>query len=50
MLKQIETTARMATGADEAEVLLEGASLAEQLGISEDSPLQINEIEPEVEY
>ncbi|WP_146339887.1 hypothetical protein [Nesterenkonia sp. NBAIMH1] len=50
VLKQIETTARMATGADEAEVLLEGASLAEQLGISEDSPLQINEIEPEVEY
>ncbi|WP_147104792.1 GerMN domain-containing protein [Nesterenkonia populi] len=50
VLKQIETTARVATGADQAEIRVNGSSLVEQLGIGQDEPLQINEIEPEVDY
>lgn len=43
--KQIETTARMATGADAVEIQLEDTTLAEYWGFGDDSPLQITEIQ-----
>nr|WP_022872138.1 GerMN domain-containing protein [Nesterenkonia alba] len=50
LLKQIETTARLATGASRAEITVDGVSLAELLGLAtEDTPLEIYEIEPEVD-
>lgn len=45
IVKQIETTARAATGATSAEVLLEGQSLAAQLGLEDgDAPLTIHSL------
>lgn len=43
--KQIETTARMATGADAVEIQLADTTLAEYWGLGEDSRLQITEIQ-----
>lgn len=43
--KQIETTARLATGADDVEILLADTTLAEYWGLADDSPLQITEIQ-----
>lgn len=45
ILKQIETTARAATGAQEAEVLLDDMPLAGQLGLDDSSPLTIHGLE-----
>ncbi|MCH8562192.1 GerMN domain-containing protein [Nesterenkonia sp. YGD6] len=46
ILTQIETTARVATGATDSEVTVDGQPLAELLGLPADrDPLQINEIE-----
>lgn len=44
VLKQIEATARATSGADNAEVLLEGEPLDEYLNITDDQPLEITEI------
>lgn len=43
--KQIETTARIATGADSAEIRLEDSTLSEHWGLEDDGPLQITEIQ-----
>lgn len=43
--KQIETTARIATGADSAEIRLENSTLAEHWGLGDDGPLEIIEIQ-----
>lgn len=43
--KQIETTARIATGADSAEIRLEDSTLSEHWGLGDDEPLQITEIQ-----
>lgn len=43
--KQIETTARIATGADSAEIRMENSTLNELWGLSDDGPLQITEIQ-----
>ena len=45
MLKQIETTARAATGAQQAEVLLDDVPLATQLGLEDTSPLAIHRLD-----
>ncbi|RJN32765.1 GerMN domain-containing protein [Nesterenkonia natronophila] len=45
ILKQIEATARAATGAPEAEVLLDEAPLSAQLGLEETSPLTIQNLD-----
>jgi hypothetical protein len=45
MLKQIEATARAATGAHEAEVLLDEVPLSAQLGLEETSPLTIHNLD-----
>jgi hypothetical protein len=45
MLKQIEATARAATGAQEAEVLLDEVPLSAQLGLEETSPLTIHNLD-----
>lgn len=42
---QIETTARIATGADQAVIQYGDTTLAEHWGLSEEGPLQITEIE-----
>ncbi len=45
ILTQIETTARVATGADHSEVLLNGTPLAQELGLAQpEVPLEIYEI------
>lgn len=46
ILKQLETTARAASGASSAEILVDGEPLADLLGIQEadDQPLEIREI------
>ena len=43
--KQIETTARIATGADHVEIRLESSTLNEHWGLGEEGPLQITEIQ-----
>ncbi len=45
MLKQIETTARAASGAEQVEILLDGAPLAEQLGLEDPGPLAIHRLQ-----
>lgn len=45
ILTQLETTARIATGATYSEVLLDGAPLAQELGLMEpETPVEIHEI------
>lgn len=43
--KQIETTARIATGADSAEIRLGDSTLSEYWGLGDDGPLKITEIQ-----
>lgn len=45
MLKQIETTARAATGAQTAEILLDGSPLAAQLGLEDSGQLSIHSLD-----
>ncbi|NDK32655.1 hypothetical protein FH975_12885 [Nesterenkonia sp. Hz 6-5] len=45
MLKQIETTARAATGAQEAVILLDDVPLASQLGLDDTAPLAIHSLD-----
>ena len=45
ILKQIETTARAATGAQSAEILLEGSPLAAQLGLEDPGELSIDALD-----
>ena len=45
VLKQVETTARIATGASAAQIQADGVNLAEQWGLGETSQLQITEID-----
>lgn len=45
ILKQVETTARAATGAQQAEVLLDGSPLAAQLGLEDVGQLTIHRLD-----
>lgn len=44
LIRQVEVTARAATGSSSAEILLDDTPLAELMGVDEDSPLTITEI------